>query len=136
MTALLPLALAALIIGTGTQLAMSGLAFFLATWSDAAPRSASIAGAIYAPFGLVALLLPAAAVPVSVRLLPRFSGLPIRLPVALLSLWLLAEAGTLGLRWALGVPTLGASAGVHLMLAVYCAIGAAIFCRRRDDATS
>lgn len=134
---LLPLAIAALLVGIGAQVALTAVLFFLATWARGAPGGAPVAGVVFAPFGLVALALPVAAAPLVMRQLPESSrGLNTgHVPHVFFSLWLGAELVTVAMRMLGGLPPLASPARLHVLICAYSAIGALLFCRRTRDET-
>jgi len=120
----LRLLLAASIVGAGSQIAVNALSFLQGSWSGAEDARASIASAIFAPFALVALVLPLAAAPVAMRLFPRIPASRVPAIPGAVVIGLLAETGIAAARAVAGFAPLGSPSMLHaLTIGHACAAG-------------
>ena len=115
---------AATVVGAGSQIAVNALSFLQGTFGGPEGDLPAIAGAVFAPFALIALVLPLAAVPLATRLFPRPPAPGVlAIPTALL-IWLLAETGIALARSTAGLAPLGSPFLLHvLMFGHGCAAG-------------
>lgn len=125
-----PLALVAVIVAIGAQIAVNALSFLAGAWSGRADGLASISGAMFAPFALVALFLPIVAGPLARRVMPAEGGSTVPMVFAFLGIVLIAELGTAVARSLAGLPALESPKALHGLVAIYAALGAYLFCRR------
>jgi hypothetical protein len=110
---------AAAVVGTGSQIAVNALSFLQGTWNGPEGARASIASAVFAPFAVVAFVLPLAAAPLATRLFPQRSARhPPSLPAAL-AVWLLAETGVAVARASADLPPLGSPYMLHALMACH-----------------
>ena len=115
----LRLLLAAAVVGVGSQIAVNALVFLQGTWHGSEGARASVASAMFAPFALVALVLPLAAAPLATRLFPHRPALAVPAPSAALVIWLLAETGVALARAAADLPPLGSPFMLHAVMSFH-----------------
>lgn len=123
---------ASFVIAAGSQLAVNALSFLSAQWTGGVDAAAPVAGAIFAPFALLALVVPLCAAPLGMRLARMEAGAGLRPGWTVLGILVLVETGTALARAAAGLDALRSPWLLHVLMTAY-AVAAALLIRRRTQ---
>lgn len=122
----------AAVVAIGAQAAVNALSFLAGAVGGNHPGGLTgLAAMLFAPFALAALVLPFAAAPLAHRWTGDLaSGSTGRRSATLLTVAVLAEAGTAGARTLAGLPAWDGSGALHGLVLVYASVAAHLFRRR------
>lgn len=123
---------ASFVIAAGSQLAVNAFAFLAANWAQDSNAAAPVAGAIFAPFALLSLVVPLCAAPLGLKLARQHERLEMAAGPVVLVLLILAETGTALARTAAGLDALRSPWLLHVLMVAY-ALAATILIRRRPS---
>ncbi|MFO1319608.1 MAG: hypothetical protein U1F52_08335 [Burkholderiales bacterium] len=130
MNPLLALLVAGAVLGAGTHVGLVAAAFLVAPWQQTSPGASGLGSMLFAPFALLALVLPLAAIPLARKLGVGDSARNPGMVVTGLVLWIGDEGSFLALSLAGGGDPQAVPGIAHAMLFAY-AILAAMLLKRR-----
>lgn len=124
------LLVASAVLGAGAHVGLVAVAFLLSPWRQASPDPGAIGSMLFAPFALLALVLPLAAVPLTRKLSHDTVSDTVHGLAAFLILALGAEAFFMALSLAGGGRPDDTPLLAHVMLVAYAATASILIKRR------